>query len=310
MKRRVFRLYEPEKFQENEKEIKEMCQELSKYGYFYSEIPKDLYEAGLDVMPVSEKFFKLPLLEKMNFSSLVKRKAPLNPKTFKQPENREFYDVRQIDFETMNDENFIKPTRYAFNLYEYYSKLFMKQICFGINADNDYVESTYGDSISTLRLLHYYQTEEPKLTCNPHSDMGYITLAVCFDSGLEIKELDSHKYFDAEKNAPQEKCMIIFAGETLARISGGYFKSPIHRVISQKERYSLPFFFRGRNDAILDVKKLKSDILMESISLNDTNLMKPMSVEKLYELTHQQYSGGVFNSELGFYKKDDYWKLE
>ena len=210
----------------------------------------------------------------------------------------------------MKDENFIKPTRKAFKLYENYSELYMKQIIFGIEGDLNYVKSLYGKSISTLRLLHYFESEKEVISCLPHSDMGFITLAICFSSGLEIKDLSTNKFFDAEKNAPKKNCMMIFAGETLARLSGGYFKSPIHRVKSMKERYSIPFFFRGKNNSELDVKKLNSDYLLKNIDLEDNYLMAPMKISKLYELTKIQYLENEHPIELGKYKKDDYWKLE
>eukprot|EP01080_Neovahlkampfia_damariscottae_P008933 gene8933-882_t len=309
--RKIYKLYQTDdELKNNKEELKEMCEELSKYGYFYTEIPEDLGLAVEEVVPVSKSFFQLSMEEKINFANPGSKHKFIKGDKLVLPDKREFYDVQQQNFINMKDENFIKPTRKAFKLYENYSELYMKQIIFGIEGDLDYVKSLYGKSISTLRLLHYFETKNEIISCLPHSDMGFITLAICFSSGLEIKELSTNKYFDAEKNAPSEHCMMIFAGESLARLSGGYFKSPIHRVKSMKERYSLPFFFRGRNNAELDVMKLNSDYLSKKIDLDDKYLMAPMKIAKLYDLTKQQYIEGEHPIELGKYKKEEYWNLE
>jgi hypothetical protein len=102
---------------------------------------------------------------------------------------------------------------------------------------------------------------------------------------------------------------VVFAGETLSALTGGYFKSAMHRVNTNSERYSFPFFFRARDSAILDIKKLKSPVLDTLLLSGDLEALMPISVVDLERITQKQYLTRKIPPELGKYKTDAYWSM-
>jgi len=90
--RKVYQLYESDKeLEKNKEEIKEMCEELSKFGYFYTEIPEDLKESVEEVIPVSKNFFELTMEEKINFANPGSKSKFIKGDKIIKPDSREFY---------------------------------------------------------------------------------------------------------------------------------------------------------------------------------------------------------------------------
>jgi isopenicillin N synthase-like dioxygenase len=102
--------------------------------------------------------------------------------------------------------------------------------------------------------------------------------------------------------------MILFCGETLARLTGGYYKAIVHSVISSNYRFSLPFFFRAKNNSILDCKKMNSIIISELIE-KDKKLNEEISLENLLALISTQYRNKNHIFEIANYKDCDYYNL-
>eukprot|EP01038_Epipyxis_sp_PR26KG_P016338 gene16338-22259_t len=157
-----------------------------------------------------------------------------------------------------------------------------------------------------------------KVTCHSHTDMGLLSVAFCLDDGLEMKEFNSKRWVDVERNAPKKPCLIIFCGEALAYLTGGYFKAILHQVKTYKHRYSFPFFFRVCNEAIIDINQLKSKKLDNLLyDNNDNNNNYDNKIERLCPIrsfdldiiTRTQYNTGSIPIELGHYKQESYWAL-
>lgn len=78
---------------------------------------------------------------------------------------------------------------------------------------------------------------------------GAITLLMTDDTpGLQV--LHEGIWHDIE---PQPGTFIVNVGDGLQLLTGGYFKSSVHRVVntSGKDRYSIPFFYDGNLDTVL-----------------------------------------------------------
>ena len=108
-------------------------------------------------------------------------------------------------------------------------------------------------SISSLRIMHYPtygDTDTPTFTCEEHIDTVFVTLLATFSyDGLEIQREDGTWM----SVAPRPGSMIVNIGDLLSRVSGGKFKATCHRVRDiKRDRFSVPFFFEPRFDAVFE----------------------------------------------------------
>lgn len=138
--------------------------------------------------------------------------------------------------------------------------------------------------------------------------MGLLTLAICRDYGLEMKRFDTHEWVDIEVQAPAKPCFVLFAGESLSRLTGGHFKAVYHRVYTTSVRFSCPFFLRSPNDALLDMNALRSATLQELLQRGEIEQLAPITVSELNKITRVQHQTGGFPPELGQFKQDPYWR--
>jgi isopenicillin N synthase-like dioxygenase len=102
--------------------------------------------------------------------------------------------------------------------------------------------------------------------------------------------------------------MILFIGETLSFLTGGYYLATLHQVVSEKIRYSLPFFYRVSNDTILNSKKLNSKTFEDLIKENNPHLFN-MEYEFLalvyYVSTQHRFKN--LTHKISTYKNIDYY---
>lgn len=138
----------------------------------------------------------------------------------------------------------------------------------GIGIPERIFEDAFRDGISTLRLVHYPKREsnhpitpelasyfiesggEPaEIVCGEHFDTGLVTiLAQCGVAGLEAQAPDGG-WIDIP---PTTDGFVVNFGGLLARWSGGQIRATKHRVLSSgEERFSIPFFFEPRPDAVI-----------------------------------------------------------
>lgn len=137
-----------------------------------------------------------------------------------------------------------------------------------MDIDEDLFHDSFRDGISTLRLLHYPSrdlsvSESPKLenyfttwnderfevVCGSHFDSGLVTiLAQCDAGGLQVKNVGG-EWTDVPVTPDG---FVVNFGGLLARWTGGRVRATKHRVLSKGgERYSIPFFFEPRPDAVI-----------------------------------------------------------
>lgn len=131
-----------------------------------------------------------------------------------------------------------------------------------------YFDAAFERGLSTLRLIRYpprsaaelaaigdssLWVETPSgrrhLSGAPHTDSGFVTLlAQDRVAGLQVRALDG-QWADVP---PLENALVVNFGQVLEQWSSGRIRATEHRVLgSEAERYSIPFFYEARADAII-----------------------------------------------------------
>lgn len=137
----------------------------------------------------------------------------------------------------------------------------------------------YGKPVAFMRLFHYppdSNVDDKEFGAAEHKDYGFLTiLAQDANGGLEVRSPD-----DALVPVPpRTDAFVINVGDMLSEITGGRFRSPLHRVVNRSgvARYSIPYFFDPDFDATFDA--------MPDVSAGQYLLNK---FDKFYKFRQQQ----------------------
>ena len=141
------------------------------------------------------------------------------------------------------------------------------------------LRNLYGKPIAFMRLFHYppdSNVDDKEFGAAEHKDYGFLTiLAQDANGGLEVRSPD-----DALVPVPpRTDAFVINVGDMLSEITGGRFRSPLHRVVNRSgvARYSIPYFFDPDFDATFDA--------MPDVSAGQYLLNK---FDKFYKFRQQQ----------------------
>jgi isopenicillin N synthase-like dioxygenase len=131
-----------------------------------------------------------------------------------------------------------------------------------------YFDAAFRRGLSTLRLIRYpprtaeelaavtdpaLWVETPSgrrhLAGAPHTDSGFVTLlAQDGVAGLQARARDG-RWLDVP---PLEGTLVVNFGQVLEQWSAGRIRATEHRVLgTDVERYSIPFFYEARSDAVI-----------------------------------------------------------
>ena len=103
-----------------------------------------------------------------------------------------------------------------------------------------------------------------------HADYGFVTLLLQ-DSvgGLEVKPYGQAEWIDVP---PTPGALVVNLGEMLEVATDGYLMATIHRVTAPPagvDRYSVPFFWSPRLDAVIDKVELPTELAAQARGVSD-----------------------------------------
>lgn len=126
-----------------------------------------------------------------------------------------------------------------------------------LDLDEGYFKKFTEGAVATLRYLHYPPQpadSDEKLSrgIGAHTDFGSVTLLMQDEvDGLQVYEKSTDEWLDV---VPIKGAYVVNLGNMFMRWSNDRYISNVHRVINKsgKERYSVPFFFSGNPDYVIE----------------------------------------------------------
>lgn len=131
----------------------------------------------------------------------------------------------------------------------------LKLLALSLDMPGDWFVPAFNGTGGMLRFIHYPPQPENaafnQIGAGAHTDWGGITLLAQDDcGGLEVRNVEG----DWLVATPIEGTFVINLGDLMMRWTNGVYRSNFHRVnnnVSGRDRYSLPFFYSPRNDALI-----------------------------------------------------------
>jgi isopenicillin N synthase-like dioxygenase len=145
----------------------------------------------------------------------------------------------------------------------------MRALARGLGLPENWFDDTFAGGISTLRLIHYpvrppesmigipedrlwitHNDQRHYLLGRAHVDSGLMTLLAQDNvAGLQARDTGG-AWIDVP---PDEGALAVNFGKLLEIWTGGRIKATEHRVIGRaEERFSIPFFYDARVDALIE----------------------------------------------------------
>jgi isopenicillin N synthase-like dioxygenase len=129
-------------------------------------------------------------------------------------------------------------------------------LALSLELPQSYFAPFYDMPLTTLRLLRYplhpVSAEANQLGAGAHTDWGGITLLLQDDlGGLEVRNI-ADEWIEAK---PIPGTFVINLGDLMQRWTNGLYHSNMHRVknnSSTRDRYSIPYFYSPRPDAVIE----------------------------------------------------------
>ena len=152
---------------------------------------------------------------------------------------------------------------------EHIARALMHALARGLGLPESFFDETFAGGISTLRLIRYpvrppdsmMGIPEERLWVGGQGDRRYMLGRAHVDSGLVtllaqdgVAGLQARSAGGAWVDvAPEEGTLVVNFGKLLERWTGGRIKATEHRVLGHgAERFSIPFFYDARPDALIE----------------------------------------------------------
>jgi len=133
------------------------------------------------------------------------------------------------------------------------AKRLLRYMALVVNQPEDFFEEHLTNPIATQRLLHYWPLKDfdTEIGIGEHTDYGLLTILMQDDvGGLQVLNAKDMAWVHVP---PLEGAFVLNVGDMLARWTGNYFKSTVHRVVNVApvHRYSVPFFLETNLESVI-----------------------------------------------------------
>ncbi|PLB46184.1 Clavaminate synthase-like protein [Aspergillus steynii IBT 23096] len=133
----------------------------------------------------------------------------------------------------------------------------MRAVAMTVGMEEDSVEAFCEEPVAILRLLRYppqarEEAEGVQRGIGAHTDFGAITILLQDDKGgLQVWDGEASEWADV---VPTPGALVVNLGNMMMRWTNDRYLSNLHRVInySGEDRCSVPFFFSGNPDYVVD----------------------------------------------------------
>ncbi|TSE17029.1 isopenicillin N synthase family oxygenase [Arthrobacter sp. KBS0703] len=150
----------------------------------------------------------------------------------------------------------------------------MRAIAVSLQLPEDYFDEPFRDAPAWMgKLVHYVGgvvEAAGDQGVGSHADYGFVTLLLQDTvGGLEVLPPGAREWTSVE---PLPGALVVNLGEMLEVATGGYLVATIHRVQAPPpgvDRYSVPFFWSPRLDAVIDPVPLPEELKAQARGITD-----------------------------------------
>ena len=145
----------------------------------------------------------------------------------------------------------------------------------GLGLGEDYFDEPFSGTPAWMgKLVHYVGggvvPEAGNQGVGLHADYGFVTLLLQDQvGGLQVQPYGQEEWIDVP---PTPGALVVNLGEMLEVATDGYLMATIHRVIAPPagvDRYSVPFFYSPRLDAVIDKVELPAELAADARGVSD-----------------------------------------
>ena len=150
----------------------------------------------------------------------------------------------------------------------------LRAIAVSLELPEDYFDEPFRDTPAWMgKLVHYVGgvvEAAGDQGVGSHADYGFVTLLLQDDvGGLEVLPPGASEWVPVE---PLPGALVVNLGEMLEVATEGYLAATIHRVQAPPpgvDRYSVPFFWSPRLDAVIDPVPLPPELKAQARGISD-----------------------------------------
>ena len=151
----------------------------------------------------------------------------------------------------------------------------LSAISVGLGLGEDYFDEPFSGAPAWMgKLVHYVGggivPEAGNQGVGLHADYGFVTLLLQGQvGGLQVQPYGQDSWIEVP---PTPGALVVNLGEMLEVATDGYLMATIHRVIAPPpnvDRYSVPFFYSPRLDAVIDKVELPAELAADARGVSD-----------------------------------------